>query len=531
MGIFKRLSSISWTTIVSGASAFAVKFFLIALFLFLVLVVVRGLREDGYKVQAIQVPKKYEDAGFSGQVIAFMIADKVGELKKTAKTVRVDSLDLNVDMGQDLTMDVMGVGLSAESIIHHVRELLGRQNYTIGGEITDMDGIVSYNVRMTGYNSEHIEVPYSEGFSREALNRAIDLAALKILNNTDPYRLALVYYHRNDLEACKEVLREMITTKPMDRKWAYHLWGNVAQRERKKDVAEEYFLKSIEEDDGFVLPLTSLAWTAFEEKNYQQGLDYFLQILKHEPMHRSAHNGASLCFRNLGDLDKSESHLKTQMENFPDNIYSYGNYSYFLIQYRNDTAGAIQLYEEASKNIPVSGDLYVALSSFNMMIGDTVKALQNIYQTLELDPDNVLALRSAAGFEEMKNKDYKKAEVYYKRHIAEIEKKEYDSSMKSSGYNSLAIVEYQQGKLDSALFHANKAIEAYPANPFPWSTLAEVYLLKGDQKGFYENIEKAITLGFDVTKFLDEYPYSVIKDRSKLYRIIENQKENLAIKG
>ncbi len=80
MGVFKKIASLSWSSVFSGISSAAVKLMLLSLFIFLILVVVRGFKEEGYSVKPFQVPKKYEDAGYNGQVVAFMIQDEVAAL-------------------------------------------------------------------------------------------------------------------------------------------------------------------------------------------------------------------------------------------------------------------------------------------------------------------------------------------------------------------------------------------------------------------------------------------------------------------
>ena len=138
MSVIKKLLSVSWTTLFSGLSTFVVRFALLCLFGFLLVVVYRGLNEDGYRLQSFQVPLELERAGYNGQVLAVMIHDRVSELKSIANSRRVDSLELNVDLRPDLNLDVMGVGLSASSMTYYLRELLGRTTNTIAVSYTHL---------------------------------------------------------------------------------------------------------------------------------------------------------------------------------------------------------------------------------------------------------------------------------------------------------------------------------------------------------------------------------------------------------
>tara|TARA_Y100000385_G_C13047176_1_gene618042 strand:+ start:378 stop:599 length:222 start_codon:yes stop_codon:yes gene_type:complete len=67
-GIFQKVSSLSWTTLFSGVSSFAMRFLLISLFLFLMVVIYRGLNQTGYALQPFEMPKSISDNGINGNV-------------------------------------------------------------------------------------------------------------------------------------------------------------------------------------------------------------------------------------------------------------------------------------------------------------------------------------------------------------------------------------------------------------------------------------------------------------------------------
>lgn len=531
MSLYKRFTSLPWTAIFSGLSTFIVRFALLSLFLILVIVIYRGLNQEGYSVQSFQVPKSLNDAGYNGQVVALLLQDHVQELKVLANSQREDSLDLNVNMRPDLNLDVMGVGLSSSSMIYHLRDLLGHENYTIGGNITDMDGVMKMNIRMTDYQPLSIRVPYREAARQEALMELVDKGAMYILKNTDPYRLAVVHHRRDDVESSENLLRHMIVERPRDRKWAYNFWANIKNQEGSRDEAIEMYLKSIEQDENFALPRRSLGWAYFRQKKYVAALEQFERSLEVDPLSQSAYNGAAICNRELGDLDKANSFYQSQLDKFPQSIWAYGNYSSFLMEYRKDTIGATQLWKKASENIEVSGDYYVALGAFYLMQEDSVQALSYAMQALELEPENISVLQQLSSFNYYELQNYAEAENYYRTLVKVYREGGYDAGMMISAYNMLSMSEYQQEKWDSALVHVQLAIDIMPEASFPYSTLAEIYILKNERANFYEAIEKAISLGFPMERYLDEHPYNLLKDQSRLLALIAKYKDELALKG
>jgi len=92
------------------------------------------------------------------------------------------------------------------------------------------------------------------------------------------------------------------------------------------------------------------------------------------------------------------------------------------------------------------------------------------------------------------------------------------------------MAEYEQEKYDSSIAHVNYAISLIPEMAYPYTTLAEANLLKGDLPEFYKAIEKAIELGFDLEPFLDEHPYNRLKDQSRIHLLISNYKRETALK-
>lgn len=72
--------------------------------------------------------------------------------------------------------------------------------------------------------------------------------------------------------------------------------------------------------------------------------------------------------------------------------------------------------------------------------------------------------------------------------------------------NALANVLRLLGRTDEALAYAYKAISHGPRNPFPYSTLAEINAVKGNDEEFYKNLEIALIFGlpFDEISSVEE---------------------------
>ncbi len=516
---------------ISDLTAILVKVVLIVLFLFIVFVVIKGLNQTGYSVQAFQVPQTFEEAGYNGQVIALMLQDEITDLKSIANSQREDSLEVNVDLRPDLSLDLMGVGLSSSSIIYHLRELLGRKNKTISGNLTDLEGEIAIQIRMTDFNPFEYAYSYEDSEKGEAIKHVIEKGAMYMLENFDPYRLAVVHDKQGRTDMAEELLRKIIKERRSDRKWAYHFWGNIKNRKGDAEASARYYQKALEADPEFVLPMRVLAWKFYRERDYVQALSYFEKVLEIDPTQYSMDTGAALCYRFLGNADKAEDYYKDLVNKFPKIIWGYGNYSDFLLKVRKDTAAATELWQKASENLDESADYYLALAAFHTMKQDSVKAIELAHQALDLEPDNVGTLfRLSNHYINLRTEPDKTLKLTQTL-VKETEEHNFDSGMKCRAYNLLAIAEYELANYDSALVHVQRSIALSPENPFPYSTLAEIHLLKGDMALFYGAIQKAISFGFPMERFFDVYPYNRIKDRSRLLQIMDESGGLVSLKG
>ena len=89
--------------------------------------------------------------------------------------------------------------------------------------------------------------------------------------------------------------------------------------------------------------------------------------------------------------------------------------------------------------------------------------------------------------------DSMKANYYFHQCLSE------DSLNLSNVLNDISYRMELDGQApDLALKLTNLAISAAPGSPYPYSTRAELLGINGDSKGFYENLEKALKLGFPV---------------------------------
>ncbi|MEL7123158.1 MAG: hypothetical protein AAFO07_27160, partial [Bacteroidota bacterium] len=89
-----------------------------------------------------------------------------------------------------------------------------------------------------------------------------------------------------------------------------------------------------------------------------------------------------------------------------------------------------------------------------------------------------------------------------------------------SSYNLLAMCDYQQERYDSAIHHAQLAVKFYPRNPFPYSTLAEIYAITENRDSFYINLELAVERGFALATYANQPPYDKYSKEERFQNLI-----------
>ena len=495
--------------------------------LFLLIVVFRGVKTQGYVFQAFEVPKNYEERGLSGLVLSTMLADKVRVIKGNSPKSRVDSLEIDIDDKPDLNVDVMGVGLSTGNLSYHVREMLGIETKFITGDLIDLDQQLSLTVRMNDGTKKTFTEPYEEGAVMTAIEKAVENAAIMIIEKVDPYRLAVYYFYQDDFEKAQEVIREIIRDIPEDRKWAYHLWAFIKKEEGDIERSREFFELALKEDPKFRDALHIYGWLHFQEGDFAQAQQLFKGAYDQDPSNFGINQGMALSSWRLGETEEAESYYQNNTKNHPDNIWSYMNYASFINYSSRDSAHSAQIWLDASKALTESSDHFMALAEYYKLTGHQDSVTICAMTALEYNPDNEPALMQVANYAFNIEEDFDKSASYFKRLVSVLKRRNFDDGMQQNALNQLAMSEYKTGKLDSARLHIEEAIELNPKNRWPWTTLAEICALEGKHDEFFDHLETAVSLGFDLAIYQDDEIYRDYKSYRRFQDLLTPKEELL----
>lgn len=528
----KKQSKVRWRNVLRiGNLIFQVGWRVVVFFLVvaLALFLYRGMHDENYAVEAFHVPKEFSEAGLNGVVFANKLMDEVQAVEDFIASVKERPTEVQSGIQPDLDFQVMGIGLTVNSITYFLKEIFGKEKRSIGGELIDIDQKLELTLRITGHPSEHFSITYEADQREEALQHLMHEAAKVVIGLLDPYRLSVYHYKKNDMEKAMELIMDIIATKPEETAWAYLAWGNIMNKLNRPQEACEKFEKAIEHQRDFHLAYANWAWTVFRSENYEAAIPLFQKASRGRHEEASYYNGIAMCYRSLGDFKKAETYFAKASASDPEHtLWWNGNWAGMKYSQMQDTAGAQQLMKKTGDDMIEGPNKYLAYAAYYFYKNDPDSAQLMAQEALSIAPGNLLALNQVANFYFRNEHNEECVEVSKKR----IEVLKSNRNVENwnqqllNAYNILAMCDYRLLQYDSALVHINLAIEVEPSHPIPYTTLAETYAYMGEHEKFYEALEMAVDRGYDFDAIKEEEPYSRYQSEERFRSIIYKNKED-----
>ena len=492
---------------------------------------------EGYVIEPFNVPKHLEESGFDGTVLARKIQDEMLLLKEEAGSIKEDSLILSGNDSPDLNLSVLSVGFSLNSISHHLKNLLGRKNYFIRGDVTYLDSIYGMTLRMTGFEPILHEVSIENKSHGDAINELFRKGGESILMNTDPYRLAVICYKQDRFEEGLKAVNKILKDRPNEAHWAYLAWGSIVEKKKDYEAAPSKFLKAVEIKPDYALGWYRLGSAYRELEEYENASNAYSKALKLAPDNIGWHTNIAWFHHNEENHEKSDSIFKSLTERHPKVYYVWTSWANSKLN-REEIDEAIALLEESQKYVghDANGLMTLAYSSF--MKKDTMKAFEYMDEAFDLNNSNanivsnymqglyfakefelILEIGKKANWDEMTNNHYKKYEA--KTYIA-------------TAHNRL-------GNSDEALKIIRKAISEADYSML-YIRLAETHAYQGQIDSFYYNLEHAFDMGYK-PKWLREFsihkskeityqePFNRFINEQRFINLINKYKSEKSLKG
>ncbi len=486
--------------------------------LVLIVVLIRNInfemRKDAYSIQTFHVPKHLEESGLNGLVLAQKIMDEVAAIKADVGDIKNDSVKFDAALKPEMDLSVMGVGFSTKTILYYAKQLLGKKDRTVSGELTTLAQDMTLTLRFSDANK--IEVHnYTDSLTIDKrVNKLLKEAAEKVLRWSDPYILAVYYYHQKRYDEAMDCARAILKERPKEAAWAYLAWGSILVRQQNINGGIEKYEKAVSLDSKLEPALSNLGTSYFHTGQYEKAtkiLERLLTFAKVETIRSRTIITLAQCYVELKKFDKAEKAFQQVIKEFPKDIYNYAYYGNFKIQFKLDTAGGLDLYRQGREQAPESAEGFLFLAGSLVYENRQDSALKMLYKVLEYDPGNVYALTQIVR-NEFGKKNFEKCLDMARKGIVVFSKNDQESQDVKSYlqvmHNFAAVAHYSQQRYDSAVYYARNSIAVDTNVAYPYTSLAESYAFMGQNEKFYLNVRKAVDKGFKYTfETVNEEPY------------------------
>lgn len=498
----------------------------IILLVFALLIIWRMLGERGFVLQAFSVPKSLEDSGLQGGIAAIRLQDAILQLKQEAASVKKDDLELgNTDEKTAMNIQVMGVELSPSSIAFQLRYILGRPQKRISGEFIRSGDQLSLMMRMSGFPNTRFERPCVAGMEEQAVQELLQLAAEQLLERTDPYRLAVVHYRRKNYSDATKLIRSIIQSRPEERAWAYHAWGNMLKEQGRLDEAGRKYQRATELDPKFAISYRSWGYLLLQQKKRTAAIEKMEKSIQLDPNSPELLVTLAWQYIELGENAKADACYARSVFYATGTEYeSIAWQSWISAKMNQDSLqAATTLAKKALETASQSSDGYVTRGLVLLLQGDTIRAFEAGMRAIELNPNNGIALKMVSrGLFLMKR---------YQAVIAVtqgVHLPSWQTTLEADILNLTAMSYNYLGKHDSAFAVIRGTIALDTLYGTPYSTLAETYAYQGKKQAFFEALEKSFLLGlrYEIIDWSEE-PYNQYQNDPKVAILTEKygQKE------
>jgi tetratricopeptide (TPR) repeat protein len=259
---WQRLSG--WLSSLEGPRKLTINGLLVIVSLLGAGVVLKDALKQVAVIDPISVPKDLEAAGYTPAAMGQRIIDAVTRINHDAAVVKrigiyslseVDPLEPESadyqspgrghswDSASDFTLmsdspskryDVSVGGVSLTTVILHLRELFGRSDIRVSGEIT-VEPPKKFSIRLRIDDKGRVQY---EAEATDTLETLVDQAALKLVERFEPLDAAYYSYHKRDYDNALRIVRAYLADQTKnERQWALNLLGLIEHARNRSDDA------------------------------------------------------------------------------------------------------------------------------------------------------------------------------------------------------------------------------------------------------------------------------------------------------
>jgi tetratricopeptide (TPR) repeat protein len=441
-------------------------------------------------IDPFSVPKRFEEAGLTSEVIANRIGDALRQIETMTQTrMKKDDLSLLRDEAAMPDVEIPGTKIGLKTIVEITRAVFGKHPKHLVGDIV-ISATAETEVTVTFCIAKGRERSAPVSFAGCASNigllakRTAELA----LEQVNPYVLAAYRKDRGEFSEAIEIAQRMAEDPSVDvehRTAAFNLWGLVLYGQKKYEDAIAKCKKAIELDPGYPHAYNNWGLMLAMQKKYDEAVEKYRRAIELDPKYAIAYNNWGLVLYRRHKTDEAGAYYAKAIELDPKYAISYNNLGNVFFDQKKYEDAVIR-YQMA---IGLDPKFAFPLNNWGNVLRDQGKydeAIAKYQKAIELDPKYALAHYNW-GFALYNQTRRDEAVVMYQKAITLDP--EYPDA-----YNNLGIAFLDQKKYDEAVANFQKAIELNPEYAFAYNNWGNVLREQGDYEGAIAKYQQAIQL-------------------------------------
>jgi tetratricopeptide (TPR) repeat protein len=372
-------------------------------------------------IQAFGVPPALAEAGFSGAILAQMLADELSSISRRAPTTMERQGYVPEASFDPHSVEVSGVRLSPSTLASYLRTLLRLPEERVVGEVTGSDARLRLGVRVRGHEPKFL------AFSRNRPTESLTGAAEHVLRSLEPYVLASYLYHVKRTKECESLLDDILRDERRDDDGrAYNLRGLIFldgkrfeeairwfrradQTDRERSAIYKYnwgkalvglgrpneaivkFERSVSLDPGFAQPYNDWGFALAQTGQHEEAADKFERAIQLDPTYAYAHNNLGNSLDELGCSEDALESFRRAADFDSSSAGIFNNWGAALANLGR-TEQAIENYRRATELDPASANAYHNWGEALSSAGRPNEAIAKYRRSLELRPRFAYAL-------------------------------------------------------------------------------------------------------------------------------------------
>jgi len=222
----------------------------------------------------------------------------------------------------------------------------------------------------------------------------------------------------------------------------------------------------------------NLGVASFEQKNYQEAIDYLSRTLAICPIFYKANLILGISYLKLRKFENAKNHIEKSLKFDKNNLLSYLNLGAIYSVLRDYQAGS-QMFEKAIELAPTEPRPYMGLAKIHSAMGKTKEANEYYKKVIEFDKKGNLANSAKRALISVQQRDEPAIDVKY----------ENPEDYYSQGYRL-----FLQGNFQTASQMYRQYLSLKPEDDYVWCALGESQLRNGEVINSVESFKKAAKL-------------------------------------